>query len=45
MYAAKDSEGPLTLTIDFLPWLGQHMMPKEQTLQGNRISPHLISVF
>ena len=29
----------------FLPWPGQHMMPTEQMLQGNRISPHLISAF
>lgn len=31
--------------IFLLPWLEQHMMPTEQRPQGNRIFPHLKSVF
>lgn len=30
--------------VAFLPWPGLHMTPTEPMLQGNRISPHLISV-
>lgn len=28
-----------------VPWLEQHMMPKEPRPLENKISPHLISVF
>lgn len=44
--AANVDKRALTLySLSLLPWLEQHMMPTEQMLQGNRISPHLIFVF
>lgn len=40
-----DSEGTINQRKCISPWLEQHMMPKEQRLQENKISLRLISVF